>query len=172
VQESSRSDDTADVQWRRRFGYSPSAGRGAGTPTSKTDPFVLMAACAGLIQQASHLAVALRRAVAVLHAGAFVIAWASAHPRRELLRRREGIHPAKTWRTPDFCILSNSCTPTPAGEAPSPVGWSSPLARPGDAVIIFAGEPFIARPDDRYGRPSASKYPDAAATSGGEVRPT
>src|ERR1700737_591742 len=43
-----------------------------------------------LIEHASHLTVALRRSVAVVHLSALVIAWACPHPGRELLRRRKG----------------------------------------------------------------------------------
>ena len=42
-----------------------------------------------LIENASHVAVALRRPVAVVHAGALVVAGAGAHPRGESISRKE-----------------------------------------------------------------------------------
>jgi|SRR5271167_211134 len=43
-----------------------------------------------LVENAPHLAVALRAAVAVVHTRALVVAGAGAHPRGELLRGRKG----------------------------------------------------------------------------------
>src|SRR5215472_8984295 len=52
--------------------------------------FGLRGGVGGLIENSPHVAVALRRPVAVVHSGAFVVARAGAHPRGELLFRRKG----------------------------------------------------------------------------------
>jgi len=52
--------------------------------------FGLYCGVGGLVEKAPHVAVALRRPVAVVHACAFLVARAGARPRGELLGRRKG----------------------------------------------------------------------------------